>query len=235
MLTVKNLSLRKGHKKTPLIQDVSLEFPAGEITLLLGKSGAGKSSLLRCLAHLESSYEGEILYQGQNLKEFRAEERASRLSFIAQSYALFPHLTALINCSQPLEVVFRKTPEDAEKIALKAMASLGMESYSSSYPCELSGGQQQRIAIARALALNPNVLLLDEPSSALDPQNSHQLARILCNLAAQRKTIVIATQDMGFVSRLSVGAYLLEEGRVVVYDRYCTPPFLEKAFKHKGE
>ena len=92
------------------------------------------------------------------------------------------------------------------------MASLGMEEYASSYPCELSGGQQQRIAIARALALNPAILLLDEPSSALDPHNSGQLANILLSLSREGKTIMIATQDMTFASQLSARTYRLEKG-----------------------
>jgi ABC-type polar amino acid transport system ATPase subunit len=214
MLTVKNLSLYKQRRKNPLLQEISLEFPKGSITLLLGKSGAGKSSLLRCLAQLETAYKGEILYQHQELKKLPSTKRASCISFIAQSYALFPHMTALKNCSQPLQVVHGKSLQEATQRALEIMASLDMEEYASSYPCELSGGQQQRIAIARALALNPDVLLLDEPSSALDPQNTNQLANILANLSADGKTIVIATQDMPFALQLSARAYRLEAGRL---------------------
>lgn len=218
MLTVKNLSLSKRRRASPLLQEVSLEFSSGSISLLLGKSGAGKSSLLRCLAQLETAYEGDILFRNQSLKELPATQRASSLSYIAQSYALFPHLTALDNCSQPLQVVQRKSRQEARQQALEVMTSLGMEEYASSYPCELSGGQQQRIAIARALALNPAILLLDEPSSALDLQNSQQLANILFNLSAEGKIIVVATQDMSFVSQLSAQTYRLEKGRVEGYN-----------------
>jgi ABC-type polar amino acid transport system ATPase subunit len=214
MLTVKNLSLSKRRRTTPLLQEVSLEFSCGSISLLLGKSGAGKSSLLRCLAQLETAYEGDIFFRNQNLKELPATQRAGSLSYIAQSYALFPHLTALDNCSQPLQVVKRKSQQEARQQAWEVMTSLGMEEYASSYPCELSGGQQQRIAIARALALNPAILLLDEPSSALDLQNSQQLANILLRLSTEGKIIVVATQDMSFVSQLSAQTYRLEKGRV---------------------
>lgn len=214
MLTVKNLCLSKSRRKEPILQAISLEFPPGSITLLLGKSGAGKSSLLRCIAQLEGTYQGTIQIEGQNLKNLPTVQRANYLSYIAQSYALFPHLTALNNCCQPLQVVCGLSSLEASQKVLPIMASLNMEKYASAYPCELSGGQQQRIAITRALALNPAVLLLDEPSSALDPQNSNQLAHILQQLSSQGKTIIIATQDLAFASQLSARTYYFEEGRM---------------------
>ncbi len=216
MLTVKNLSLSKLRRKEPILKEISLEFSPGSITMLLGKSGSGKSSLLRCLAQLETEYEGTIENQGHSLKNLTAFQRGGYISFISQSYALFPHLTAFNNCVQPLRVVCGLSEKEASQKALTIMTSLGMQEYTSAYPCELSGGQQQRIAIARALALNPAVLLLDEPSSALDPQNSNQLAQILQELASQGKTIVIASQDMTFVSQLSAHTYYFEEGRIII-------------------
>lgn len=215
MLTVKNVSLFKKRRKEPLLKNISLEFPKGSLTLLCGESGAGKSSLLRCIAQLETDYEGDILFHNENLKKLAPQSRATTLSYIAQSYALFPHLTALENCSQPGEVVLGKSATEAKKLALDTMASLGMQEYAASYPSELSGGQKQRIAIARALALNPAILLLDEPSSALDLQNSRQLADILLKLAAEGKTIVVASQDGAFVSQLSSRTYVLEGGLII--------------------
>ncbi len=211
MLIAKNVSL---YKKRPILQDVSLTFSIGSISLLLGTSGAGKSSLLRCLAQLEADYEGEISFEGANLRQLPSGRRASCLSYIAQSYALFPHLTVLKNCCQPLQVVQGKSFPVAKEHVMEILTSLNMEAYISSYPSELSGGQKQRIAIARALALNPDVLLLDEPTSALDTQNSDQLIRILLNLAAKGKTIVIASQDSYLIAQLSAHVYLVENGKV---------------------
>lgn len=215
MLTIKNLSLKKGSPSKQILQDISVCFPQGEISLLVGPSGAGKSSLMRCLAQLETAYEGEVLFTGESIKDLTSSKRAQTLSYIAQNYALFPHLTALENCSQPLSVVANMKASEAKQAALDVMESLGMAGYASAYPGELSGGQQQRIAIARALALSPKILLLDEPSSALDPDNSAQLAKILKDLASQGKTIVISTQDMPFAEMLQATSYCIDNGRLI--------------------
>lgn len=215
MLTINNLYLKKGSPSKQILQGISVSFPQGEISLLTGKSGAGKSSLLRCMAQLETTYEGQVLFNRQSLKNLKASRRAQTLSYITQGYALFPHLTALDNCSQPLQVAARMQVAEARQKARAVMHSLGMAEYASAYPCELSGGQQQRIAIARALALNPQILLLDEPSSALDPDNSAQLAKILKDLAAQGKTIVVSTQDMLFAEELQASSYRIDNGRLI--------------------
>ncbi len=218
MLKTKNLYLSKGTKRKEILQNISIEVPRGEITLLLGKSGAGKSSLLRCLAQLEGDYEGAVEYEGRSLKGLSSPERAHLVSYIPQSYALFPHLTAQDNCAQPLKVVYGEKFDKARSKAMEVLKLLGMDSYGDAYPNELSGGQQQRVAIARALALDPQMLLFDEPTSALDPQNTQSLALILRDLCKRGKGVVISTQDMSFASQLLEKAYLLESG--VVVDAY---------------
>ena len=215
MLTIKNLSLKKGSPPKQILQDITVSFTQGEIFLLTGRSGAGKSSLMRCMTQLETAYEGQVLFKGQSLQSMAASGRAQTLSYIAQGYALFPHLTALENCSHPLQVVYRMQASEAKKKAASVMKSLGMAEYGSAYPEELSGGQQQRIAIARALALDPHILLLDEPSSALDPDNSALLAKILKELASQGKTIVVSTQDMLFAAQLQATNYCIDNGRLI--------------------
>ena len=214
MLTIKNLYLKKGSPPKQILQGISVCFPQGEISLLTGRSGAGKSSLMRCIAQLETTYEGEVLFNGQSLQGLAASRRAQTLSYIAQGYTLFPHLTALENCCQPLQVVTKMQASEAKQKAVAVMKSLGMAEYVSAYPSELSGGQQQRIAIARALALDPQILLLDEPSSALDPDNSIQLAKILRELASQGKTFVISTQDMLFAEQLQGTCHCIDNGRL---------------------
>lgn len=214
MLTIKNLYLKKGSPPKQILQGISTRFPQGEISLLIGRSGAGKSSFMRCMAQLETTYEGEVLFNGQCLRSLVPSRRAQTLSYIAQGYALFPHLTALNNCSQPLQVVTKIQATEAREKAVAVMQSLGMAEYCSAYPSELSGGQQQRVAIARALALDSQILLLDEPSSALDPENSAQLAKILKTLASQGKTFVVSTQDMLFAEQLQGTCYCIDNGRL---------------------
>lgn len=214
MLTVKNLHLKKGSPPKQILQGISVCFPQGEISLLTGRSGAGKSSFMRSMAQLETAYEGEVLFNGQSIKDLAASRRAQTLSYIAQGYVLFPHLTALENCSQPLQVVTKMQASAAKQKAVDVMNSLGMAEYISAYPSELSGGQKQRIAIARALALDPLIFLLDEPSSALDPANSAVLAKILRELASQGKTLVVSTQDMLFAEQLQGTCYCIDNGRL---------------------
>src|ERR1700733_2415708 len=161
MLKATNITLIKDKKRPPCLLSVTAEFPKGTITLLLGKSGAGKSSLLRCLAHLEKGFSGEISFNSQALRGIKSKQRAEIVSFISQGYALFPHLSALDNCAQSLQVVRHLAKEEARQKAAFVLSTLGMGPYLQSYPHTLSGGQRQRVAIARALALDPEMLLID--------------------------------------------------------------------------
>ncbi len=223
MLTAKNICLKKGPNQVRILCDVTCEIPKGCITLFLGTSGAGKSTLLRCLVQLETGYEGDIRYNDQPLKTLSAPKRARYLSFIAQSYALFPHLSVLENCSQVLIITGQEPRKIAQGKALETLAMLGMENYASRYPQELSGGQKQRVAIARALTLNPEMLFLDEPTSALDPNNSLCLAKILRGLCERGKGIVMATQDIAFAEQVFDRGYFMEKGVIVDYCEKSEP------------
>lgn len=233
MLIAKNVSLKKGSNQIRILCDITCEIPKGCITLFLGTSGAGKSTLLRCLGQLETDYEGDILYNNQPLRRLSAPKCARYLSFIAQSYALFPHLSVLENCSQVLIITGQEPRKIAQEKALETLAMLGMENYAASYPQELSGGQKQRVAIARALTLNPEMLLLDEPTSALDPNNSLCLAKILRGLCEQGKGIVMATQDIAFAKQVLDRGYFMEKGMIVDhYEKSESPTlFLDRVFK----
>jgi ABC-type polar amino acid transport system ATPase subunit len=226
MLKVKNLSL---FKKRPILNHISLEAPLGRITLLLGKSGSGKTSLLRCLATVESSYEGDITHQTTTLKKLSIRERSHLIGYVAQSYSLFPHLSAFENCAQPLRLFTSKPLASLLPLIENMLSSLGMLSYLNAKPHELSGGQQQRIAIARALLLNPSYLLLDEPTSALDPLNTDLLIQLLRALASSGKGIIVSTQDMPFALKLLDRAYFLDEGSLLeTYDTALSRAVPEK-------
>ena len=212
MLSIKNLSLSK---KQPILNSVSLALPMGRISLLLGKSGSGKTSVLRCIAQIERDYEGEISEQQQPLRSLTSRARAQLIGFVPQSFALFPHMNALENCSRPLMHLLSQPRKEAERAARERLHSLEMESFASAYPFELSGGQQQRVAIARALLLTPRFLLLDEPTSALDPESAERLIRILFKLRQEGRGVVISSQDMPFSKQVLDRAIFLENGNAV--------------------
>lgn len=224
MLKIKELSLTKSRGK--VLQGISLEIPLQRISLLLGKSGSGKTSLLRCIAQLEKGYEGEITHLDQNLTDLSPQERCRVMGFVPQSYALFPHMTVLENCTQPLKLL-GETKESASQKARQILDSLDIGLLASRKTHELSGGQQQRVAIARALVLNPSFLLLDEPTSALDPENTERLMRILEQLQQQGKGLIIATHDQTFAEKILDRAIFLENGMLIEhYDK--SQPFTGK-------
>ncbi len=207
------ISLKK--KRKALLDQIECNFPLGRTTLLLGKSGSGKTSLLRCIAQLEADYTGEILWGTGALKMLTPKERSQLLGFVPQSYALFPHMTAFDNCMRPLRNLHGYSKMEAKAKVDELFAFLDIAKYTSAYPQELSGGQQQRVAIARALALSPLFLLLDEPTSALDPENTQRLVEILKQLRELGKGIILSTQDMAFAKATFDRALFLEEGMVV--------------------
>ncbi len=218
MLSIENIVLERGGGS--ILKKVFLEIPKKRISLFLGKSGSGKTSLLRCIAQLEKEYEGKILYKGKSLFEMAARELSQVIGFVPQSFALFPQMNVFENCMHPLSLHFSKKRGDLQKKVEKMLLSLDMEKYLLSKPHELSGGQQQRVAIARALLLEPSFLLFDEPTSALDPENTKLFVGIIQRLLEEGKGIVISTQDMAFAEMVFDRGFFLEEGSLVEsYDR----------------
>lgn len=210
MLSTKNITLKKNGKV--LLNNISISLPRGQISLLLGKSGAGKSLLLRCLAGLETAFEGGIYFDQHPLCSYTSYERATIVGFIMQSYALFMHMTVLDNCVKTLQIVCNERIELARKRAMDVLQLFDMASFALAYPKTLSGGQKQRVAIARAVLLQPKMLLLDEPTSALDRENTENLARLLLNLRNQGMGIVVATHDERFASQIGEQTYLINAG-----------------------
>ena len=222
MLAINNLSLAvtTGNYSKTILNNVSCSIPTGRITTFVGKSGAGKTSLLRCIAGLVTNYSGEILLNNQNLAKIELKERAALVGFVAQNYNLFPHMTVLANCMQPLMVTQGMAAAAAESKARALLKTFGLADLAEQYPSQISGGQKQRVAITRALLLGPQVLLLDEPTSALDPENSALLAELLKQLVADGITVVISSQDMSFVRMIMDCVYLMQDGQLVdCFDR----------------
>jgi polar amino acid transport system ATP-binding protein len=225
MISGKQLSLRYKNKNGSLLalNEVSFELKEGRITTFMGQSGAGKTTLLKCIANLHPCYEGIITCNGQDLKTLSPIERATTVGFVLQQFHLFPHLTVLQNCTLALVEVQGVPEEAAKEKAAELLRLLGLESFTSAFPSQLSGGQQQRVAIARALALSPKVLLLDEPTSSLDPESKKSLEILLLELNARGVTIVLSSHDMPFIHRIMDYIYFMENGTII------------EAWDHKNE
>lgn len=215
-----SLVIEKNNPKK-IIDTVSFEIPAGRITTFIGESGSGKTSLLRCIAALNHDYQGSITIQGTDIRTILPYQRAQKVGFVFQSYNLFPHMTVLENCIQPLCTVYKTVRAVAEKKARSMLEALGMGAYINAYPSRLSGGQQQRVALARALCSGSQTLLLDEPTSALDPENTKILSTILRELCKQGVALALSSQDLFFITAHTDRMYLMKQGTIIdAYDAY---------------
>jgi len=217
MIEIRNLSLekRRNGKEFKILDGISLEIPKHAISLLLGKSGSGKTTILRCMAQIEQAYWGSINCNGTEIKKLSQKERSQVIGFVPQAYALFPFMSVLDNCAHPLRKILGYDKKSAYKKVKEKLISFEMEKLIHSYPHELSGGQQQRTSIVRALLLNPTFLLLDEPTSALDPENTALLIQILLKLKSEGKGIAVSSQDMNFARKLLDRVYFLEGGQLI--------------------
>ena len=219
--TVIKLShLEKSFGKNAVLRDINLEVSRGEVISIIGSSGSGKSTMLRCINLLETPSGGEILYEGKNIQEksVKLTEYRSKVAMVFQQFNLFNNMTALDNCVKPQMIVLKRTKEEATRIALEYIEKVGMSAYVNAKPSQLSGGQKQRIAIARALSMNPDVILFDEPTSALDPEMVGEVLEVMKDLAKGGYTMIVVTHEMGFAREVSDrvifmdGGYIVEEG-----------------------
>jgi ABC-type polar amino acid transport system ATPase subunit len=214
MISGKNISLLRSHNKL-VLKNISFECLASRVGVFIGQSGAGKTSLLRCIAGLENNFSGELSVYDKNISLLDTKTRAQTIGYVAQNYNLFPHLSALENCTLALLASLNMGAPIAEQEARNILSRVGMADYALSYPSQLSGGQKQRVAIARALCLRPKILLLDEPSSALDPANVEGLALLIKELAANNMSIVLSSQDMRFVNLIYDDIFLFNDGQII--------------------
>jgi polar amino acid transport system ATP-binding protein len=214
VLTVRGVHKHYGDAR--ILNGIDLEVDDGQAVVLIGGSGSGKSTLLRCVNLLEVVTDGEITLDGEEITDPRADADAvrRRIGVVFQSYNLFPHMTALQNVSLAPRVVGKIPKQQAEERARELLARVGLADKADSYPDRLSGGQQQRTAIARALANEPRLLLLDEVTSALDPELVGEVLDIVGELKAQGMTILMATHEMGFARRVADRVCFLDAGVV---------------------
>ncbi len=213
MIAASNLTLTIN--KNTILNNVSFAIPHGGIATFIGLSGAGKTSLLRCIAQLNTNYKGTILLSGIDVKTMSALQRAKTIGFVFQNLNLFPHKTVLHNCVHPLVTVLKISYHQAVSTSLEKLKLLGIDTFADAYPHQLSGGQQQRVAIARALCMEPQLLMFDEPTSALDPHTTKMVQDSIKTLQAAGITIVLSSHDMTLVNGLLDNVYFVEQGALV--------------------
>lgn len=218
VLSVKGLRLARGRRN--IVEDLSFAADAGELVALMGPSGVGKTSVLRAIAGLDPFDSGTIDVDGISMEagtplrgRFRRQLH-TRVAMVFQFHSLFAHMTALHNVWLAPVHVLRAPRSDAVARAAELLRMLGIADRADAMPHELSGGEAQRVAIARALAVNPRVLLMDEPTASLDPGRRAELAATLRELAAQGRTVIVATHDADFVRVCARRVMLLESGRI---------------------
>ena len=200
LLEIKNL--KKSFNDNVVLKDISLSVDKGEVLAIIGPSGSGKSTLLRCITGLEVEDSGSIAFDGT-------------FGLVFQNFNLFPHHSVMKNITNaPIRVQKRKKEEVFDH-ARELLKKMGLEDKEDAYPCELSGGQQQRVSIARALAMNPDILFFDEPTSALDPELTGEILAVIKELAAEKMTMVIVTHEMAFARNVADTIIFMDEGVIV--------------------
>jgi len=215
LLTATDIWKSFGEKE--VLKGVSLELAAHEVVALIGPSGSGKSTLLRCLNLLEPIDDGRILLDGDDISDPRVKPDRVRARFgvVFQSYNLFPHLSVLDNVTLAARTVHKVPRREAEERGMRLLERIGLTDKAKEHPDRLSGGQQQRAAIVRAIATDPEVLLLDEITSALDPELVGEVLDLVGELAADGATILMATHEMAFARDVAHRVLFLDGGVVV--------------------
>jgi polar amino acid transport system ATP-binding protein len=199
-----------------VLDRVSLSVEAGEIIAVIGRSGSGKSTMLRCINGLEPIQEGQILFDGETVNDPATNLRKlrQRVGIVFQSYNLFPHLSVERNITLAPRVVKGMEREAARELAAGALARVGLADKIDAYPDQLSGGQQQRVAIARSLAMKPQLMLFDEITSALDPELTGEVLKVLEKVAGEGMTMMLVTHEMGFARRVATRLIFMHQGRI---------------------
>lgn len=211
--------LYKQFGSTEVLKDINLDVERGDVVAVIGPSGTGKSTLLRCVNYLVKPTSGTITVDDITVDAKKHTKRQimslrGHLSMVFQSYNLFRNMTALENVMEALVTVHKKSKKEAEETALKLLRKVGMEDRKDYYPSKLSGGQQQRVGIARALAVEPSVVLFDEPTSALDPELVGEVLAVIKDLAKDGTTMMVVTHEIEFAKNVANKVVFMDQGTI---------------------
>lgn len=214
VLRVENLEKSFGNKE--VLKDVSFQMKEGETIVVIGPSGTGKSTLLSCINMLVIPDSGKIWLEDEEVTSAKDLNKIRQeIGFVFQDFGLFNHLTALRNVAIGLTKVKKIDKREARELAMRELKRVGLESEAHHYPAQLSGGQKQRVGIARALAMQPKIILFDEPTSALDPELIGEVLTVMKNLAESGMTMLVVTHEMGFARTVSDEIIFMENGHIV--------------------
>ncbi|MFN3936738.1 MAG: ABC transporter ATP-binding protein [Gemmobacter sp.] len=218
--------LHKAYGNLEVLKGVDMVAPRGHVVSLIGSSGSGKSTLLRCCNLLEESQSGEVIFEGEPVRwrgegmhrhpadRHQVTRIRTNLSMVFQQFNLWSHMTILQNVMEAPVTVLRRDRAEVEAKAREYLAKVGIADKADAWPAQLSGGQQQRAAIARALCMEPRAILFDEPTSALDPELQQEVVRVIKDLAAEHRTMIIVTHDMKLAADVSDHVVFLHQGRI---------------------
>ena len=200
-----------------VLKNINLEVEKNKKIVVCGPSGSGKSTLIRCINRLEEHQQGSIIVDGNELTEDtkNIEQIRAEVGMVFQQFNLFPHLSILDNCTLAPVWVKKMPKKDAEDLAMKHLEKVQIADQAHKFPGQLSGGQQQRCAIARALCMEPKIMLFDEPTSALDPEMIKEVLDAMVNLAKAGMTMIVVTHEMGFAKEVADEVIFMDEGMIV--------------------
>ena len=220
--------LQKKFGSLTVFDGLSETICKGDVVVIIGPSGGGKSTFIRCLNLLEQPTAGKIYFEGEDItgKGFDVNRHRQKVGMVFQQFNLFNNLTVLENITISLTKVKKQSEEESEEKALKLLKRVGLEDKANAYPSQLSGGQKQRIAIVRALAMEPDVLLFDEPTFALDPEMVGEVLQVISDLARDGITMVVVTHEMGFARKVGTRVLFMDGGQIA---EQGTP---EEIFEH---
>jgi len=225
IIELKNVN--KWFDKFQVLKEINLEVKAKEKIVVCGPSGSGKSTLIRCINRLEEHQEGSIVVDGNEISENtkNIESIRANVGMVFQQFNLFPHLSILDNCSLAPIWVKKLPKKQAEELAMENLKRVQIVDQAAKFPGQLSGGQQQRAAIARALCMEPKIMLFDEPTSALDPEMIKEVLDVMVDLAKGGMTMIVVTHEMGFAKEVADNMIFMDEGHIV--ERAKTKDFFE--------